>query len=72
MAVGKDFKIAAKDLGFAAGYVWTGIKNCFEDPKCRDTVEKVGIEVVKTALEVAEDVGEAAALQQQQIMIVLV
>ena len=61
--VGPDFKIAEKDLEWAAGEVWKGIKWCYNTAPCKAAVEKYGAEAVETAL-------EAAVLQQ--IMVVMI
>jgi len=55
IVVGKDFKIAAKDIEWAAGEVWKGVEWCYNNEECRDAVEKYGMEAVKMAMEIAED-----------------
>ena len=53
IAAGPDFKIAAKDMEWAAGEVWKGIKWCYNTPPCRAAAEKYGAEAVEYALEAA-------------------
>ena len=55
--VGPDFKIAGKDMEWAAGEVWKGIKWCYNDAPCKAAVEKYGMMAVKA--------GVTAAMAQQ-------
>ena len=55
--VGPFFKIAAKDMEWAAGEVWKGVKWCYNEPPCKAAVEKYGMMAVKS--------GVTAAMAQQ-------
>ena len=65
-AAGPYFKIAGKDLEWAAGEAWKGVKWCYNTPPCKAAAEKYGMMALEDGLEAA------VALQQQQLIVILV
>ena len=57
--IGKDTKIVASDVAFAAGEPWKGVEWCWNNDKCRDLAEQVGIAAVSIAITVAVAVAVA-------------
>jgi len=51
--VGPAFKIAEKDMEWAAGETWKGIKWCYNDAPCKAAVEKYGMMAVQAAVTAA-------------------
>ena len=49
-ASGPYFKIAGKDMEWAAGETWKGAQWCFKTPPCKAAAEKYGTEAVEKGM----------------------